>query len=168
MAYFSTWQLHGNRVSKTRFITLINKMKSDQNIRGQPEKKKTQKQKRERRWDRGEKKPPEHRRRWRSEKKNHQNLGRRLTQAAREPRPRASPGCAQPRPSREPRPRANQAVTRAQVVRKPGRCASPGYAPVRWALSPFDLSLSVWDCCVWDFWNLFMGVWAGTWYFKFF
>ena len=49
VAYFSTWQLHKNRVSKTRFITLINKMKSDQNIRGQPEKKKTQKQKRERR-----------------------------------------------------------------------------------------------------------------------
>ena len=43
VAYFSTWQLHGNRVSKTRFITLINKMKSDQNIRGQPEKKKNPK-----------------------------------------------------------------------------------------------------------------------------
>ena len=132
VAYFSTWQLHGNRVSKTRFITLINKMKSDQNIRGQPEKKKTQKQKRERRWDRGEKKPPEHRRRWRSKKKNHQNLGRCATQAAREPQARV------------------------------------GRAPVRWALSPSDLSLSVGDCCVWDFWNLFMGILAGTWYFKFF
>ena len=31
MAYFSTWRLHENRVSKTRFISLINKIKSERN-----------------------------------------------------------------------------------------------------------------------------------------
>ena len=43
MAYFFTWRLHGNRVSKTRFISLINKIKSErnhQNIKEEPRKKK--------------------------------------------------------------------------------------------------------------------------------
>jgi len=51
-------------------------MKSDQNIIAQPEKKKPRngKEREDRDWR--EKKPPEHRRKWRSEKKNHQNSGR--------------------------------------------------------------------------------------------
>ena len=43
VAYFSTWRLHGNRVFKTRFISFINKIKSErnhQNIREEPRKKK--------------------------------------------------------------------------------------------------------------------------------
>ena len=46
MAYFSMWRLHGNRVSKTRFITLIvynpyNAVKNpEQNIREEPREKK--------------------------------------------------------------------------------------------------------------------------------
>ena len=46
MAYFFTWRLHGNRVSKTRFISLINKIKSErnhQNIKEEPRKKKKKK-----------------------------------------------------------------------------------------------------------------------------
>ena len=36
MAYFSMWQPHGNRVSKTRFITLINIEKNPEHIREEP------------------------------------------------------------------------------------------------------------------------------------
>ena len=40
VAYFSTWQPHENRVSKTRFISLINSSDHSQNISDQKKKKK--------------------------------------------------------------------------------------------------------------------------------
>ena len=40
VAYFSTWQPHENRVSKTRFISLINSRDHSQNISDQIKKKK--------------------------------------------------------------------------------------------------------------------------------
>ena len=36
VAYFSTWRPHGNRVSKTRFITLINIEKNPEHIKEEP------------------------------------------------------------------------------------------------------------------------------------
>ena len=48
MAYFSTWRLHGNRVFKTQFISLINKNKSErnhQNIKEEPKEKRKKKKK---------------------------------------------------------------------------------------------------------------------------
>ena len=36
MAYFSIWRPHGNRVYKTRFITLINIEKNLEHIREEP------------------------------------------------------------------------------------------------------------------------------------
>ena len=50
MAYFSTWRLHGNRVSKTRFISLINKNKLERNHQNIRENKKKQKGRED--WDR--------------------------------------------------------------------------------------------------------------------
>ena len=51
VAYFFTWQPHENRVSKTRFISLINNRDHSQNIsdqrRAQKKKKKKKKKKRE-------------------------------------------------------------------------------------------------------------------------
>ena len=104
VAYFSTWQLHKNRVSKTRFITLINKMKSDQNIRGQPEKKKKKPRNRKERDDEiGEKKTTRT-----SEK---MEIGEKKSP---EPGPMRDPGraraqaVAQTKLSREPRPLASE------------------------------------------------------------
>ena len=134
MAYFSTWWLHGNRVSKTQFITLIKKNKSDQNIRGQPEKKKTQKQKKERRLRSEKKKTTRTSEKMeigvRSEKNNHQNLGCvspgwcatqavAWAQAVTRPRP-----LHEPRLSHEPRPRATQAFVRPRPSREPRLHAS--------------------------------------------
>ena len=43
VAYFFTWQPHENRVSKTRFISLINSRDHSQNISDQIKKKKKKK-----------------------------------------------------------------------------------------------------------------------------
>ena len=45
MAYFSTWRPHGNRVSKTRFITLIN-------VREEPREREREREKKKEREDR--------------------------------------------------------------------------------------------------------------------
>ena len=53
MAYFSTWWLHGNRVSKTRFLSLIHMNRSErkhQNIREEPRKKKKGRENRDWSW----------------------------------------------------------------------------------------------------------------------
>ena len=98
MAYFSMWWLHGNQVSKTRFISLINKNKSKrnhQNIREEPREKRKKKKK----------KNPETERERRSRSElvalDHRTRPRQ-TQATRNPglglvclghpRPRANPG----------------------------------------------------------------------------
>ena len=47
VAYFFTWQSHENRVSKTRFISLINSRDHNQNISDHIKKKKTRNRKRE-------------------------------------------------------------------------------------------------------------------------
>ena len=104
VAYFSTWQLHKNRVSKTRFITLINKMKSDQNIRGQPEKKKKKPRNRKERED-GD------RRKKTTRTSEKMEIGEKKSP---EPGPMRDPGraraqaVAQTKPSREPRPLASE------------------------------------------------------------
>ena len=45
MAYFSTWRPHGNRVSKTRFITLINVREEPREREREREKKKKKREK---------------------------------------------------------------------------------------------------------------------------
>ena len=78
MAYIFKWRLHGNRVSKTRFISLINMNKSErnhQNNREEPRREK-KKKKQKGREDRD----------WRSELVASNHCARpRQTQAARDP-----------------------------------------------------------------------------------